>query len=256
MACCCSRRVAGVCLAQGQEQADLEKALSEAGSSPLEYLRAIEKHLEQYPNSARRPELERAAVRAAIEARDDQPHHPVRRARAGAPAGRPANPGAGHPRAACRRLEGGFGARPEVCAPVRRAGPADAEGQRARRDAWAAPMAQRNRSAAWDARSATRRAPAATWGAWRKRWRWPSAHLRLTRMPIPRARRRAGTSAWANRKKPPAAWPMPSPSPTRARPMPAGRATAGAWASSIARPKARKTASATWCSRPTTATSR
>src|ERR1019366_8111892 len=47
------------------------KALSEAGSSPLEYLRAIEKHLEQYPNSARRPELERAAVRAAIEARDD-----------------------------------------------------------------------------------------------------------------------------------------------------------------------------------------
>ena len=62
---------AGVCLAQGQEQADLEKALSEAGSSPLEYLRALEKHLEQYPNSARRPELERAAVRAAIEARDD-----------------------------------------------------------------------------------------------------------------------------------------------------------------------------------------
>jgi thiol-disulfide isomerase/thioredoxin len=60
-----------VCLGQGQEQADLEKALSEAGSSPLEYLRAIEKHLEQYPNSARRPELERAAVRAAIEARDD-----------------------------------------------------------------------------------------------------------------------------------------------------------------------------------------
>jgi thiol-disulfide isomerase/thioredoxin len=62
---------ASVCLAQGQEQADLEKALSEAGSSPLEYLRALEKHLEQYPNSARRPELERAAVRAAMEARDD-----------------------------------------------------------------------------------------------------------------------------------------------------------------------------------------
>ncbi len=62
---------AGVCLAQGQEQADLEKALSEAGASPLEYLRAIEKHLEQYPNTARRAELERAAVRAAIEARDD-----------------------------------------------------------------------------------------------------------------------------------------------------------------------------------------
>ena len=63
--------LSSVCLGQGQEQADLEKALSEAGASPLEYLRAIEKHLEQYPNSARRPELERAAVRAAIEARDD-----------------------------------------------------------------------------------------------------------------------------------------------------------------------------------------
>jgi thiol-disulfide isomerase/thioredoxin len=63
---------AGVCLGQGQEQADLEKTLSEAGSSPLEYLRAIEKHLEQYPETVRRPELERAAVRAAIEARDDQ----------------------------------------------------------------------------------------------------------------------------------------------------------------------------------------
>jgi thiol-disulfide isomerase/thioredoxin len=62
----------GGCLAQGQEQADLEKALSEAGSSPLEYLRAIEKHLERYPDSARRAELERAAARAAIEARDDQ----------------------------------------------------------------------------------------------------------------------------------------------------------------------------------------
>ena len=64
--------LASVCLAQGQEQADLEKTLSEAGSSPLEYLHAIEKHLEQYPNSARRAELERAAVRAAIEARDDR----------------------------------------------------------------------------------------------------------------------------------------------------------------------------------------
>ncbi len=55
-----------------QEQADLESALSEAGSSPTEYLRAIEKHLEKYPNSPRRAEFERAAVRAAIEAHDDR----------------------------------------------------------------------------------------------------------------------------------------------------------------------------------------
>jgi thiol-disulfide isomerase/thioredoxin len=54
-----------------QEQDDLETALSEAGASPLEYLRALEKHLEKYPNSPRKEELERAAVRAAMEANDD-----------------------------------------------------------------------------------------------------------------------------------------------------------------------------------------
>jgi len=54
-----------------QESEDLENALSEAGSSPVEYLRAIEKHLAKYPDSPRRAELERAAVRAAIEANDD-----------------------------------------------------------------------------------------------------------------------------------------------------------------------------------------
>jgi thiol-disulfide isomerase/thioredoxin len=53
------------------ERADLETALGEAGSSPLEYLRAIEKHLQKYPDSPRKPELERAAVRAAMEAGDD-----------------------------------------------------------------------------------------------------------------------------------------------------------------------------------------
>ena len=57
--------------ALSREQADLEKALDEAGGNPVEYLRAIEKHLEKYPDSPRRPELERAAVRAAMEANDD-----------------------------------------------------------------------------------------------------------------------------------------------------------------------------------------
>ena len=57
--------------ASAREQADLEKALDEAGGNPVEYLRAIEKHLEKYPDSPRRPELERAAVRAAMEANDD-----------------------------------------------------------------------------------------------------------------------------------------------------------------------------------------
>jgi thiol-disulfide isomerase/thioredoxin len=61
-----------LCAAQSaKEQEDLNRALDEAGSSPAEYLRAIDKHLQQYPNSARRPELERAAVLSAIEAHDD-----------------------------------------------------------------------------------------------------------------------------------------------------------------------------------------
>jgi thiol-disulfide isomerase/thioredoxin len=57
--------------AADQESEDLDNALSEAGSSPVEYLRAIEKHLARYPFSPRRAELERAAVRAAMEANDD-----------------------------------------------------------------------------------------------------------------------------------------------------------------------------------------
>src|ERR1700704_3525412 len=58
--------------ASPQEQEDLETALSEAGSSPIEYLRALEKHLEKYPDSPRKAELERAAVRASMEANDDK----------------------------------------------------------------------------------------------------------------------------------------------------------------------------------------
>ena len=57
--------------AANQESEDLENALSEAGSSPIEYLRAIDKHLAKYPDSPRKAELERAAVRAAMEANDD-----------------------------------------------------------------------------------------------------------------------------------------------------------------------------------------
>ncbi len=55
-----------------QEQEALENALSEAGSSPAEYLRAIEKHLQKYPDSPRKEELLRAAARAAMEANDNR----------------------------------------------------------------------------------------------------------------------------------------------------------------------------------------
>jgi thiol-disulfide isomerase/thioredoxin len=52
------------------EQRDLNQALAQAGASPVEHLRALEKHLQKYPDSPRRAELERAAARAAIEAHD------------------------------------------------------------------------------------------------------------------------------------------------------------------------------------------
>ncbi|MGA3016031.1 MAG: TlpA disulfide reductase family protein [Bryobacteraceae bacterium] len=53
------------------EKADLERALGEAGASPLERVRAIEKHLAQYPDSPNRVDLERSAAIAAIAANDD-----------------------------------------------------------------------------------------------------------------------------------------------------------------------------------------
>jgi thiol-disulfide isomerase/thioredoxin len=55
-----------------QEQEELSMALAEAGSSPVEFLRAVEKHMARYPKSPRKEELERAALRAAIEAKDEK----------------------------------------------------------------------------------------------------------------------------------------------------------------------------------------
>jgi len=51
---------------------------------------------------------------------------------------------------------------------------------RAGTKSWSGRCRRTTRAPAWDARSATRRAPAATWGGRKKRWRWPSAHLGLT----------------------------------------------------------------------------
>ena len=53
------------------EQSSLQQALGEAGNSPVEFIRAIEDHLRKYPNSSRKPELEKALVKTAIELRDD-----------------------------------------------------------------------------------------------------------------------------------------------------------------------------------------
>ena len=54
------------------ESQQLSQAISEAGNSPVDFIRALEKHLAKYPNSTRRNEIERALVKAAIEAKDDR----------------------------------------------------------------------------------------------------------------------------------------------------------------------------------------
>jgi thiol-disulfide isomerase/thioredoxin len=53
------------------EDDNLRQALGEAGNSPVDFIRAIENHLEKYPNTARRLELERALVKVAFELKDD-----------------------------------------------------------------------------------------------------------------------------------------------------------------------------------------
>jgi thiol-disulfide isomerase/thioredoxin len=54
------------------EQKELQAALAEVGNSPIEFARALEKHLEKYPKSPQKDELERALVKAAIEANDQR----------------------------------------------------------------------------------------------------------------------------------------------------------------------------------------
>ena len=65
------------CLALAQdlteaEQRSLSEALAEAGSSPVEFVRALENHLARYPASPKRAEIERALVKAAIESKDER----------------------------------------------------------------------------------------------------------------------------------------------------------------------------------------
>ncbi len=54
------------------ENQQLSQAISEAGNSPVDFIRALEKHLAKYPNTTRRNEIERAVVKAAIEAKDER----------------------------------------------------------------------------------------------------------------------------------------------------------------------------------------
>jgi thiol-disulfide isomerase/thioredoxin len=54
------------------EEESLQTAISEAGNSPVDFARAIENHLKRFPNSPRRPELERALIKTAIDLNDDR----------------------------------------------------------------------------------------------------------------------------------------------------------------------------------------
>jgi len=58
--------------AQTPEGTSLKRALGEAGNSPIEFVRAIENHLREYPNSPERAALERALVKTAMDLNDDQ----------------------------------------------------------------------------------------------------------------------------------------------------------------------------------------
>ncbi len=53
------------------EDEELRQAMGEAGSSPMEISRALEKHLARYPQSPRREEIERALIKSAIDNRDN-----------------------------------------------------------------------------------------------------------------------------------------------------------------------------------------
>jgi thiol-disulfide isomerase/thioredoxin len=54
------------------EQRALTQALSEAGSSPIELVRALEGHLAKFPQTVKRPDIERLLVKGAIENKDDR----------------------------------------------------------------------------------------------------------------------------------------------------------------------------------------
>jgi len=54
------------------EQKALSQGLGEAGSSPIEMIRAMEAHLSKFPESPKRDEIERLLAKGAMETRDDR----------------------------------------------------------------------------------------------------------------------------------------------------------------------------------------
>jgi thiol-disulfide isomerase/thioredoxin len=56
--------------APDKETESLQRVLGEAGNSPVDFIRALEDHLNHFPNSPRKLELERALVKTAIDLKD------------------------------------------------------------------------------------------------------------------------------------------------------------------------------------------
>ncbi len=54
----------------GAAEEELDRALVEAGSSAVDYARALERHLKQNPDSPQRAEIERVLAQAAVDLRD------------------------------------------------------------------------------------------------------------------------------------------------------------------------------------------
>ena len=54
------------------EEDALRRAVSEGSSSTVDLMRALESHLEKYPNSPRKAEIQRALAKGAIENKDER----------------------------------------------------------------------------------------------------------------------------------------------------------------------------------------
>jgi len=58
--------------AKPDEEESLRELLAEAGSSEVDFIRALERHLARFSDTSRRPEIERAILKSAIEAKDEK----------------------------------------------------------------------------------------------------------------------------------------------------------------------------------------
>ncbi|MBI3693912.1 MAG: redoxin domain-containing protein, partial [Acidobacteria bacterium] len=58
-------------LSPEEEERILKETVSQVGNSPVDFIRAVERHLRKYPQSPRKKDLERAVFTAAVDAKDN-----------------------------------------------------------------------------------------------------------------------------------------------------------------------------------------